>query len=68
MREFGSSSVDFTVSVWTDDPWNLRKYRSDLNEAIWWALKNEGITIAFPQVDVHFDRPVEEALQSLHPR
>lgn len=65
MKEFGSSSVDFMVSVWTDDPWNLRQLRSDLNEAIWWALKKEGITIAFPQVDVHLDSSVERALESL---
>jgi small-conductance mechanosensitive channel len=28
--------------------------KSDLNEAIWFALQDAGITIAFPQVDVHF--------------
>lgn len=66
MQEFGSSSVDFMVSVWTNDPWAIRQQRSVLNEAIWWALKEDGITIAFPQVDVHFDSEVEKALQSLH--
>jgi small-conductance mechanosensitive channel len=34
-------------------------------EAIWWAFKDQGIVIAFPQLDVHFDRPVEEALRAL---
>ncbi len=65
MREFGSSSVDFMVSVWTNDPWDLRRQRSILNEAIWWALQEDGITIAFPQLDVHFDPPVERALESI---
>jgi small-conductance mechanosensitive channel len=65
MREFGSSSVDFMVSVWTNDPWALRQQRSVLNEAIWWALKEDGITIAFPQLDVHFDSKMDKALQSL---
>jgi small-conductance mechanosensitive channel len=65
MREFGSSSVDFTVSVWTNDPWDLRKQRSILNEAIWRALKEAGITIAFPQLDVHFDPPVDRALEAI---
>jgi small-conductance mechanosensitive channel len=55
MRAFGSSSVDFEVSVWYDDPWNRNRRSSDLHEAIWFALKDAGITIAFPQVDVHFD-------------
>lgn len=68
MREFGASSVNFMVSVFTENPWSLRAQRSSLNEAIWWALKEAEITIAFPQLDVHFDRPVSEALARLgHP-
>jgi small-conductance mechanosensitive channel len=62
LTDFGSSSVDFEVSVWIDDPWNVRRARSKLNEAIWWALKGSGITIAFPQLDVHFDPPIVESL------
>jgi small-conductance mechanosensitive channel len=65
MKEFGASSVDFEVSVWLDDPWFTRQARSKLHEAIWWALKDAGITIAFPQVDVHFDPPVAESLAAL---
>lgn len=65
MRQFGTSSVDFMVSVWTNDPWGIRQQRSILNEAIWWQLKEAGITIAFPQVDVHLDPRVEQALESL---
>jgi len=64
--EFGSSSVNFDVSVWIDDPWRTNRRRSALNEAIWWALKEADVTIAFPQVDVHFDAPVVESLQKLH--
>ena len=62
MREFGASSVNFVVSVFTENPWNLRQQRSALNEAIWWALKDAGITIAFPQLDVHLDDSVTRAL------
>ena len=65
MKEFGNSSVDFLVSVWTDSPWHQRKLRSDLNEAIWWALKEAGITIAFPQLDVHFDPEIERSMTAL---
>ncbi len=65
MREFGSSSVNFMISVWTNDPWDLRRQRSVLNEAIWWALKDQGITIAFPQLAVHFDAPAERAFESI---
>jgi len=65
MRAFGSSSVDWEVSVWVEDPWSVGQYVSELNEAIWWSLKDAGIVIAFPQLDVHFDEPVVESLQGL---
>lgn len=63
LTAFGSSSVDWEVSVWMDDPWRVNRARSELNEAIWWALQQAGITIAFPQVDVHFDQPALEAIR-----
>ena len=65
LRDFGSSSVDFEVSVWIDDPWSSQARRSDLREAIWWAFQDAGITIAFPQVDVHFDRPINDYVEGL---
>jgi small-conductance mechanosensitive channel len=65
MTEFGNSSVDWQVSVWIDDPWRARRYLSELLEAIWWALKEDGIVIAFPQLDLHLDSPVEQALAGL---
>ena len=65
LRQFGSSSVDYEVSVWIDDPWRLQLRLSELHEAIWWALKEAGITIAFPQVDVHLDPPVMRSLEGL---
>ncbi len=55
LDDFASSSVNFEVSVWTEDPWGSRRSGSDLREAIWWAFEEANITIAFPQVDVHFD-------------
>jgi small-conductance mechanosensitive channel len=65
LTAFGSSSVDFEVSVWIDDPWNVKRARSDLHTAIWDALKEAGVTIAFPQVDVHLDPPVLETLAAI---
>lgn len=62
MRAFGSSSVDFDISVWVDDPFARSLSQSTLNEAVWFALKDAGITIAFPQVDVHLDKSALEAL------
>lgn len=65
LTAFGDSSVNFEVSVWMDDPWRVRSASSDVNERIWWALKDSGVTIAFPQLDVHFDPPVVDSLKGL---
>ncbi len=62
---FGSSSVDWELSVWTDDPWKQRVHASLVREAIWNALNDAGITIAFPQLDVHLDPSVSEAIARL---
>jgi small-conductance mechanosensitive channel len=62
MLGFGSSSVDWEVCVWTDQPWNSRRDISQLNEAIWGALEAAGVTIAYPQIDVHLDPSVVEAM------
>ncbi len=59
LAEFGDSSVVFEVSIWAEDPWRARVTLSALNMAIWRHLKAAGITIAFPQLDVHFDKPLE---------
>lgn len=56
LTDFGSSTVNYKVSVWIENPWDAGPYKSDLNEAIWWSLKEAGIVIAFPQLDVHVDR------------
>lgn len=62
LTEFGDSSVNWEVSVWINDPWTMRRGMSELNQAIWWGLKEGGVTIAFPQLDLHFDPPVTESL------
>lgn len=65
LREFGDSAVVFDVSVWMNDPWTGPRARSQLNQALWWALKDADVTIAFPQLDVHFDPVVEKAVEGL---
>lgn len=62
---FGSSSVDFEASIWIDDPWLGPQIRSTLLLAIWDALKANDIVIAYPQMDLHLDPPVESALRVL---
>lgn len=53
--DFGDSALLFELSVWTEDPWQALRQRSTMRTAIWRGLKEAGITIAFPQLDVHLD-------------
>jgi small-conductance mechanosensitive channel len=65
LRDFGSSSVDWEVSVWIANPWRANLFASTMRETIWFAFKEAGITIAYPQLDVHFDPPIEQAIGGL---
>lgn len=68
LRDFGASSVDWEVSVWIANPFQESRRLSQLREAIWFALLDANVTIAFPQMDVHLDPPVVEALTGGSPR
>jgi small-conductance mechanosensitive channel len=65
LQDFGDSAVIFGVYVNVDDPWKQRVYMSELRKAIWFAFIEANITIAFHQVDIHFDPPVTEAFTGL---
>ena len=54
-RDFGNSSLLFDLMIMVDKPWDQLQYMSDLRYAIWYEFKEEDITIAFPQLDVHLD-------------
>ena len=62
LKDFGSSSVDFTISIGIDDPWNQRLLLSNLRQAIWFAFKKSDIVIAYPQLDLHIDENLTEVL------
>ena len=66
MQEFGDSSVNFSVFLSVNDPWLHRVYMAELREAIWFAFLQAEITIAFPQLDVHFDSIVPTALTEMN--
>lgn len=65
LLDFGDSAVDFGVLLFTDDPWRQRRYMAELRKAIWFAFLDADITIAFNQVDIHFDPPVTQAIEGL---
>ena len=65
LLEFGDNSVNWEVAIWIKNPWDARPALSRLNEAIWQAFAEQDLVIAFPQLDVHFDAPVEDGFRKL---
>jgi potassium-dependent mechanosensitive channel len=63
LLDFADSSVDWEVSIWCDNPFLAPRVQSGLREAIWWALKEADIEIAFPQLDVHLDPEVVQGIK-----
>jgi small-conductance mechanosensitive channel len=54
LRNFGDSSIDFTVLFWIEDVVTGRwKPKSDVMFAIWHKFRDNGIEIPFPQRDLH---------------
>lgn len=57
--DFGADALNFTLLFWLDTRKIARnQLASDLRYMIDKALSDAGITIAFPQRDIHFDRDV----------
>jgi potassium efflux system protein len=54
-RQFGDSSLNLSVRLHTADVEDRIALTSDLHHRIYEKLDEEGITIAFPQLDVHLD-------------
>jgi small-conductance mechanosensitive channel len=51
---FGDNGIELELRVWIADPQNgVNNVRSDINLAIWRAFKASGITIPYPQRDLH---------------
>lgn len=56
-KEFGDSSLNFELLVWFDDPPAIPQFKSDLNFSIETELNMRGISIPFPQRDLHIKNP-----------
>lgn len=51
---FGDSGIDLELRLWVNDPENgVNNVRSDVYRHIWREFRAAGITIPFPQRDVH---------------
>jgi small-conductance mechanosensitive channel len=54
---FGESSMQFDLLVWTGEPRNQFKVKSDLYYEIEASLRRHGVAIPFPQRDLHVRSP-----------
>lgn len=67
--DFGSSSLDFALWVAVVNPLDRFEVLSDLRVEVDRRFRELGITIAFPQQDIHLDSELQDALvQSLKPQ
>ena len=61
IRRFGDSSIDFELLCWVRDPADRGLVMHELFLAVYQAFEQEGISIPFPQMDVHLFRDGEVA-------
>ena len=54
LLKFGDSGIELELRLWLDDPENgIGSVKSDVNLAIWRSFQQHGITIPYPQRDIH---------------
>ena len=54
MLSFGDNGINLELRLWLEDPEEgVGSVKSDINLAIWKGFKEKGITIPYPQRDIH---------------
>lgn len=61
-QDFGDSSLIFVLVAWINNVIKIRQINSDLHHQVFDKLKEAGVTIAFPQRDVHIHGVSEPAI------
>jgi hypothetical protein len=62
---FGESSLDFELLVWTRDPRDQNRLKSDLHFRVEALFRRRGIQIPFPQRDLHLRSPeIEQVVRA----
>lgn len=54
LKEFQDSAILYELRVWIDNYASLHGIESEVRKQIWYAFKRHGISIPFPQRDVHY--------------
>jgi small-conductance mechanosensitive channel len=63
LQNFGADGLDLAVTFWIVDPENGKgNVTSDVNRAIWKSLKENGISVPFPQREVRVLGPLPDCL------
>ena len=65
LEKFGNSSVDFRVLFWTNDIGRWVETKSEIMSAIYQKFDEKGVTIPFPQQDLHIRSIDPEVAKSL---
>lgn len=60
-ESFGDSSLDFKIFFWSPDPYRIEPLKSKIRLRIDERFREEGITIPFPQRDLHIIGPKSTA-------
>jgi len=53
LKDFQDSAILYELRVWIDNFASLHGIESEVRKQIWYAFRRHGVTIAFPQRDVH---------------
>ena len=61
-QDFGDSSLTFVLVAWINNVIKIRQINSDLHHQVFDKLKEAGVTIAFPQRDVHIHEVPEPVI------
>jgi small-conductance mechanosensitive channel len=68
LTSFGDNGINLELTFWVNDPENgLLDLRSRVNQKIWRAFKEHGITVPFPQRVVTLERAAELPFQTKKP-
>jgi small-conductance mechanosensitive channel len=67
LLRFGDNGIELELRIWIEDPENgIANVISDINLGIWKSFKEHGITIPFPQRDVHILDNPESRMQDIN--
>jgi len=56
-QDFGDSALVFEVRSWIRSPWTIERMQSDIRFRIDALFREHGVTVPFPQRDVHLHSP-----------